>query len=109
MTRRGARLGVARARHRGGRRGRSNAAACNLKVIEECAQAHGIPALHGSCPKVYREMAFDGLGCCPAERLPIAWVLGETSLMLPVHSALTGADLDRFCAGRNEVLEKASS
>ncbi len=77
-------------------------------VIVAGLQARGIPALHGSCPEVYREKAFDGLGFRPAERLPVAWVLGETSLMLPVHPTLTEAELERFCAGLGEVLEKAS-
>lgn len=51
--------------------------------------ARGIPCLSGSCSEVYLEKAFDGTGFRPAERLPVARELGETSLMFLVHPTLT--------------------
>lgn len=78
-------------------------------AIVAALQERGVPAMQGSCPEVYREKAFNGTGCRPVERLPIARVLGETSLMLPVHPTLTESDIERCCAGLNGVLKKASS
>ncbi|MCO6439721.1 MAG: DegT/DnrJ/EryC1/StrS aminotransferase family protein [Nitrococcus mobilis] len=77
------------------------------RIVAEL-QARGVPAMQGSCPEVYREKAFEGTGYRPAERLPVARELDETSLMLPVHPTLSESDLERFCAGLGEVLEKAS-
>lgn len=48
----------------------------------------GIPAYTGSCSEVYLEKAFDEGGLRPAERLPVARQLGETSLMFLVHPTL---------------------
>ncbi|MDN5869900.1 MAG: DegT/DnrJ/EryC1/StrS family aminotransferase [Nitrococcus sp.] len=78
-------------------------------AIVAALQARGVPAMQGSCPEVYREKAFDGMGCRPAERLPVARELDETSLMLPVHPTLTESDLEHFCAGLDGVLREASS
>lgn len=71
-------------------------------------QARGVPAMQGICPEVYRERAFEGTGLRPAERLPVARALGETSVMLPVHPTLTEADLNRFGEALAEVMREAS-
>ena len=49
------------------------------RIIDEL-RARGVPCFQGSCPEVYLEKAFDGTGWRPAERLPVARELGETSL-----------------------------
>lgn len=41
---------------------------------------HGVPCFSGSCSEIYREQAFVDLGMVPAQRLPVAASLGETSL-----------------------------
>ena len=70
------------------------------------AQAEGLPCFSGSCPEIYRERAFDGLG--RFARLPVARDLGETSLVLQVDPTLTPADLRRT-AGRLAELVAAAS
>ena len=50
--------------------------------------ASGVPCLHGSCSEIYREKAFEESGLAPAQRLPRAIELGETSLAFLVHPTL---------------------
>lgn len=57
--------------------------------------ARGVPAYSGSCSEVYLEKAFDGTGLRPAERLPVARELGDTSLMFLVHPTLTDDEVSR--------------
>ena len=57
------------------------------RVMQEIA-ARGIFCGSGSCPEIYREKAIRDLDLAPAERLPVARMLGETSLMLLVHPTL---------------------
>lgn len=76
------------------------------RIIAEIT-ALGVPCFQGSCSEVYLEKAFDGTGARPAERLPIARVLGETSLMFLVHPTLRAADLDQACAAIAAVLTRA--
>lgn len=45
----------------------------------------GLFCMQGSCSEVYLEKAFDNTGFAPAQRLPVAKELGETSLMFLVH------------------------
>lgn len=70
--------------------------------------ARGVPCFQGSCSEVYLEKAFEGTGWRPAERLPVARELGETSLMFLVHPTLTEAEMDKTCAVVAEVLDEAS-
>lgn len=69
--------------------------------------ARGVPCFQGSCSEVYLEKAFDNTGWRPADRLPVARELGETSLMFLVHPTLTDAEIDKTCAVINEVLREA--
>ncbi len=69
--------------------------------------ARGVPCFSGSCSEVYLEKAFDGTGWRPAERLPIARELGETSLMFLVHPTLTAAEIEQTCAVLAEVMTAA--
>lgn len=56
--------------------------------ISEAINAEGVPCFSGSCGEIYRERAFTDRGWGPAQRLPVARQLGETSLMFMVHPTL---------------------
>jgi dTDP-4-amino-4,6-dideoxygalactose transaminase len=56
---------------------------------------------------VYLEKAFDGTGWRPAERLPVARQLGETSLMWLVHPTLTDSDMAAAAQAIHAVLTQA--
>jgi len=70
------------------------------RIVEE-VNAVGVPCFHGSASEVYLERAFDGTGWRPAQRLPVARLLGETSLALLTHPTLTDVEVAKTC----EVLE----
>ena len=76
--------------------------------IVESIHALGVPCFQGSCSEVYLEKAFDGTGWRPAERLPVARQLGETSVMFLVHPTLTQAEVDKTCEVIRQVLAQAS-
>jgi dTDP-4-amino-4,6-dideoxygalactose transaminase len=57
--------------------------------------ARGVPCFSGTCPEIYREIAFAARGLTPQDRLPVAQVLGETSLMLLVHPTLDDEAMER--------------
>ncbi|MES2908399.1 MAG: DegT/DnrJ/EryC1/StrS aminotransferase family protein [Pseudomonadota bacterium] len=71
--------------------------------------AAGVPCFGGSCSEVYLEKAFDNTGWRPAERLPVARALGETSLMFLVHPTLTEAEIAKTCAVLTEVMTRATA
>lgn len=64
------------------------------RIINEIV-ARGVPCFAGSCSEVYREKAFDGTGWRPRQRLPVAYELGQTSLMFLCHPTLTDAEIDK--------------
>lgn len=76
------------------------------RIVEEIVVG-GVPCYHGSCSEIYREKAFDGTDLRPAERLPVASELGDTSVMLLVHPTLTEAEIDRTCDALANVLSGA--
>ena len=78
------------------------------RILNEIA-ARGVPCFSGSCSEVYLEKAFDDTGWRPAERLPVARELGETSLMFMVHPTLTTAEIDKTCAVLAEVMAAATA
>lgn len=78
------------------------------RILGEIA-ARGVPCFSGSCSEVYLEKAFDDTGWRPAERLPVARELGETSLMFMVHPTLTSAEIDKTCAVLAEVMAEATA
>ncbi len=77
------------------------------RIIQELAYL-GVPAAQGSCSEVYLEKAFDGTTWRPAERLPNAKLLGETSLMFMVHPTLSRTEMDRVTSGLQQVLSLAN-
>lgn len=76
------------------------------RIIDECTK-RGAIVMQGSCPEVYRERAFDGTPWRPAERLPVARDLGETSLMFLCHPTLTDEEVAAMLGGVVEVLGEA--
>ena len=78
------------------------------RVITEI-NAAGVPCYPGSCSEVYLEKAFDSAGYRPAQRLPNARILGETSLMFLVHPNLTSAEINQTTTVTTSVLQQASS
>ncbi len=68
-----------------------------------------VPCYQGSCSEIYREKAFVLSGHRPAERLPVARELGDTSLMFLVHPTLRDADMDRACGAIAHVLAQAGA
>lgn len=77
------------------------------RIIDEIV-ARGVPCYQGSCSEVYLEKAFDNTPWRPAERLPNAKLLGETSIMMLVHPTLTAAEVAKSCQVLEEVLVLAS-
>ncbi len=76
------------------------------RIIDEIV-ARGVPCFHGSAPEIYLERAFDGTGWRPAERLPNARLLGETSLAMLVHPTITDDQIDTACEALDAVLALA--
>ena len=77
------------------------------RIMNEIA-ARGVPCFSGSCSEVYLEKAFDNTDYRPAEPLPVARELGETSLMLLVHPTLTEDEITKTCEVLKEVMHLAS-
>jgi len=69
--------------------------------------AEGIPCGSGSCSEIYLEKAFEENGLRPAERLPVARELGETSLMFLVHPTLSVDDMEDVVRAMDKVMRVA--
>lgn len=76
------------------------------RIVAEI-NAQGVSCLMGSCSEVYLEKAFDGSPARPAERLPVARELGETSLMFLVHPTLSEQTVEKTGAVARDVLSRA--
>jgi dTDP-4-amino-4,6-dideoxygalactose transaminase len=70
--------------------------------------ASGVPCLHGSCSEIYLEKTFEESGLAPAQRLPRAMELGETSLAFLVHPTLTQQEVEKTAAVAAKVLSAAA-
>lgn len=77
------------------------------RVMQAIAR-EGVPCFSGSCSEIYQEKAFDAPGLRPAERLPVARELGETSLMFLVHPTLRDDEIERVGAAARRVLDEAT-
>jgi dTDP-4-amino-4,6-dideoxygalactose transaminase len=77
--------------------------------VIEAVNVAGVPCFHGSASEVYLDRAFDGTGWRPAERLPTARLLGETSIALLVHPTLTDAEVEKACSVLDAVLTEATA
>jgi dTDP-4-amino-4,6-dideoxygalactose transaminase len=69
--------------------------------------ARGAYCASGSCSEIYREAAFPE-AMRPAQRLPVARELGETSLMFRVDPTVTAAQVERDCATIAGVMAEAT-
>lgn len=76
------------------------------RILNEI-NALGVPCFSGSCSEVYLEKAFDGTAWRPEESLPMAYQLGETSLMFMVHPTLTDAEITKTCDVLSKVMHSA--
>ncbi|WER49576.1 DegT/DnrJ/EryC1/StrS aminotransferase family protein [Cupriavidus sp. WKF15] len=76
--------------------------------IMAAINAAGVPCYSGICAEVYLERAFDGTGWRPAERLPAARTLGETSLMFLVHPTLTDEEVRMTAQAVRSVMRQAT-
>ena len=78
------------------------------RVLSEIVEA-GVPCFSGSCSEVYLEKAIQDGGMTPAERLPVAKELGETSLMFLVHPTLTNEEIRLTCETIAQVMKEATA
>lgn len=76
------------------------------RIIDEIVGL-GVPCYQGSCSEVYLEKAFEGTGFVPVDRLPVAKVLGDTSLMFLVHPTLTDVEIETTCRVAESVFLRA--
>ena len=76
--------------------------------VVEAISAEGIPCISGSCSEMYLEKAFQGSDVVPAQRLPVARELGETSLMLMVHPTMKERDIADSAAAVRKVMTTAT-
>jgi dTDP-4-amino-4,6-dideoxygalactose transaminase len=70
--------------------------------------AESVPCFSGSCSEIYHEKAFVRAAIGPAAALPVAKVLGDTSLMFLVHPTLGDEDMVRTCRAVEKVLAEAT-
>ena len=77
------------------------------RIIKEI-EIRGVPCFPGGCSEVYLEKAFEGTGFTPKNRLPIAEMLGDTSLMFLVHPTLTQENIKKTKEVIVDVLKLAS-
>lgn len=75
--------------------------------IAEAITAEGIFCQSGSCSEIYREKAFPP-HMRPADRLPVARELGETSLMFLVHPTLREQDMADTARAVEKVMAVAA-
>jgi len=76
--------------------------------IAAAVSAEGVPCFTGTCPEIYRELAFERAGLAPAKRLPVARELGETSLMLLVHPTLGDEEIEQTAEAVRKVMAVAT-
>ncbi len=76
------------------------------RILSEIT-AHGYPALSGSRSEIYLEKCFQHAGLAPAERLPVARELGDTSLMFLVHPTITPEQMAGYADAVRRVVARA--
>lgn len=75
--------------------------------ITRAITAEGVPAQYGSCAEIYREGAFTNAGFGPADRLPVAAELHDTSIAFLVHPTLGDAEMDDTITAVQKVMKVA--
>jgi len=76
------------------------------RIVNE-VNSLGVPCFQGSCSEVYLEKAFDNTGFRPKKSLPIAKMLGKTSLMFLIHPTLTSEEIEKTCTVIGNILKQA--
>jgi len=76
------------------------------RIMAEIVE-HGVPCSTGTCSEIYLEKAFPA-EWRPTQRLPIAKMLGETSLMFLAHPTLTDAHVHYTCDVIGDVMRQAT-
>ena len=76
------------------------------RIISEI-NSLGYPAFHGGCSEVYLEKCFVRSDLTPKNHLPIARLLGDTSLMLLVHPTITFEQMHSYAKSVYSVLKSA--
>jgi dTDP-4-amino-4,6-dideoxygalactose transaminase len=74
-------------------------------AIMQAINAEGVPCFVGSCSEIYLEKAFVARRKHPS--LPVAKLLGETSLMFLVHPTLSDEHMAFTCQTIEKVMAKA--
>ena len=77
------------------------------RLIKEISEL-GVPCMHGGCPEVYLEKAFNNTKFKPKKRLANAKLLGESSLMFQVHPSLSKENIEQTVCAVNDIFSKAS-
>ena len=77
-------------------------------LIVKGLQKEGIPCGSGVCCEIYQETAFAAVGLKPAQRLPNAREMGETSLMFMVHPTLSEPDMEDTARAVSKVMTHAT-
>ena len=77
------------------------------RIIHEIKMRE-VPCFQGGCSEVYLEKAFEGASFKPKNGLPIAKILGDTSLMFLVHPTLTQENIEKAKKVIVDVLSLAS-
>jgi len=75
--------------------------------VVDAIEREGIPCMQGACSEIYRERAFIDAGLAPAQPLPAAARLSESSLMFLVHPTLTEADMRETARAVAKVMQEA--
>lgn len=78
------------------------------RIIEAIVE-RGVPCFHGSAPEIYLERAFDSTPSRPAQRLPVARALGETSIAFLVHPTITDDQIERAVEAIHAVAREAAA
>ena len=80
----------------------------NRDHVMQAINDEGIPCFSGSCSEIYLEKAFAKASIGPSSLLPVARMLGETSLMFLVHPTLSEQDMHDACDAVEKVMTYAS-
>jgi dTDP-4-amino-4,6-dideoxygalactose transaminase len=75
--------------------------------VKHAINVEGVPCFMGSCPEIYRELAFASTDMALASRLPAAMELGRTSMQFLVHPTLGRAEMEDTVAAVRKVLAVA--
>lgn len=76
------------------------------RIISEIS-LHGFPAFQGTCSEIYLENCFKTSAYAQSERLPVARLLGDSSLALLTHHTITDDQATAYALCVRKILVKA--